>query len=81
MQGEILAYQEEQSFPKEQHVGVDQDVVACRHDASKNMESPCSWDVSHGEIKIEETVGSCGREKEHELPVFVHGSFRPGGGR
>ena len=41
----------------------------------QNMGSPCGWDVSHGEVKIEETDGSCGRKKEHDLPVFVHGSI------
>ena len=37
-----------------------QEVAACRHDASKNMGSPCGWDVSHGEVEIEETVGGGG---------------------
>ena len=48
---------------------------------AKNIGSPCGWDVSHGEVEIEETDGSCGGKKEHDLPVFVHGSIRPGGGR
>ena len=32
------------------HESGGQDVASCRHDASKNMWSPCGWDLSHGEI-------------------------------
>ena len=52
-----------------------------RHYASKNMGSPCGWIVSHGEVLNEETDVSCGRKKEHDLPVLVHGSIRLRSGR
>ena len=35
------------AFPEEPHERGCQEVVACGHDASKNMWSPCGWDVSH----------------------------------
>ena len=35
------------------------------------MVSPCGWDVCHGKVQVEETDGSCGREKEHDLPFFL----------
>ena len=42
-----------------------------------DLGSPCGWDVSHGEIKIEETDGgSCGQQ-EHDLLFFVYGNIRP----
>ena len=41
------------------YMKVGEEVVACRHDANKNMESPCGWNVSHGEVEIEEVDGSC----------------------
>ena len=34
------------------------------------MGSPCGLDVSHGEVEIEETDGSCGK-KEHDHSVFA----------
>ena len=48
------------NLSKELHESGSQEVAACRHDATKNMGSPCGWDVSHGEVLIEETDGSCG---------------------
>ena len=30
----------------------------------------------HGKVKVEETDGSCCGKKEHDLPIFVHGSIR-----
>ena len=41
-----------------------QEVATCRHDAIKDLGSPCGWDVSHGEVKIEETDGNCRRKKK-----------------
>ena len=32
------------------------------------MVSHCGWDVSHGEVKIEETDGSCGGKKSTTSP-------------
>ena len=37
MQGEVLDYQEEECFPERLHEGGRQEVVPCRHDASKNV--------------------------------------------
>ena len=37
--------------------------------------------VSHGEVKIEKTDGSCSRQKEYDFIVLVHGNIRPGSGR
>ena len=52
-----------------------QEVATCEFDASKDFGSPCSGDVSHGEVEIEKTDGSCCR-KNVRLS-FVHGSIRP----
>ena len=61
VQGEVLDYQEERSFPEKLHEGGRQEVVTCRHGVSKSMVSACSGDGSHGRVKIEETEGSsCG---------------------
>ena len=51
------------------------------YDASEDVVSTCSRDGSHGEAKIVEADGSCGRKKEHDFAVFVHGSMWPRGGR
>ena len=51
VQGEVLDYQAEQGFPEGLHESGCQEVVACRHDASNNIGSPCGWDVSHGEVE------------------------------
>ena len=40
LQGEVLDYQEE-------YESGGQEVATCRHDASKDLGSPCGWDVSH----------------------------------
>ena len=76
VQSEILAHQEEQSLPKELHESGGQEVATCGYDASKGLGNPSSGDVSHGEVKIEETGGSCCWHKEDDLPVSVHGSVR-----
>ena len=56
---------------------VSQEAFMCRYDASKDLVSPCSGDVSHGEVRIEETNGgSCG-QKEYDFPFFGCGSIRP----
>ena len=37
--------------------------VRRRYDVSKDLGSPCSVDVSYGEVKIEKTDGSCSDKK------------------
>ena len=53
---------------KELHESGCQEAVTCGYDASKDLESPCSGDVSHGEVKIEETDGSCSGAKSVRPP-------------
>ena len=62
MQDEILDHQEEQGLLKELHEGGCQEVATSGNGASKNVESACSWDGSHGKVKIEKADGSS-REK------------------
>ena len=69
------------SLQKDFHESGCQEVGTCRHDASKDLESPCGWDVSRWEVEIEKTDGSCCRKKEYDLPIFVHGSTWPRCGR
>ena len=72
MQGEVLIHKEEQSTSKKLHVSGGQEVATCGYDASKDLESPCSGDCSHGDVRIEETGGSCFGQKEHNLlSLFV----------
>ena len=59
------------------HSSVCQEVVTCGYDASKDLRSPCSGDVSYGEVLIKEAKGSCCGQKEFDLLFFVHGSTRP----
>ena len=47
-----------------------QEVATCKFDASKDFGSPCGGDVSHGEVEIEKTDGSCCRKKEVRLPFL-----------
>ena len=56
-------------------VGGDQEVVTRQYGASKDLESSCSGDNSHGKVKIAETGGRSSRQKGYDLPVLVHGSF------
>ena len=72
VQSEILANQEERSFPEELHDGGDQEVAASGFGASKNVESACSRDGSHGKVKFEETGGSSSKQKEDDFSVLVH---------
>ena len=44
------------AFQKKYMKGVKK-VATGRHDASKDKGSPCGWDVSNGEVEIEETDG------------------------
>ena len=68
VQGEVLT--------QKRRIKQGQEAVTCRYDASKDLVSPCSGDVSHGEVRIEDTNGgSCG-QKEYDLPFFVYGSIR-----
>ena len=39
------------AFKKEVHEGGRQVFATCRHDASKDLGSPCSGDVSYGEFR------------------------------
>ena len=64
-------------FQKDLHESWCQEVVASRHDTSKDLGSPRSWGGSQGEVKIEETDGS-GRQKQHDFSVLVHGSMWSG---
>ena len=57
-----------EAFQRKLHESGCQEVATCRFDASKDLESPCSRDVSHGEVKIEETDGS--HEVEEELSTW-----------
>ena len=50
VQGEILAYQEEQSLPKELYEGGCQESVTCRYDAGKDVASSFSGDGPHRKI-------------------------------
>ena len=70
MEGDILAYQEEQGFPEELHEGGGQEVVTSGHGVSEELESSCSEDSSHGKVFIEETG-----KKEYNFAVLVHGSI------
>ena len=70
MQAKILDYQEEQSIAKELHECGCQEVATCRYDASKDLGSPCSGDVSHGEVKLEKTDGSSSRTKRVRPPCL-----------
>ena len=77
VQSVILAHHEKQGFPKELQEGGSQEVATCGHDASKDLESPCGGDGSHGEVEIEETDGSSSRQEEHDFVVPIHGSIWP----
>ena len=77
VQNEILAHQEEQSLPEDLREGGCQEVVTSRHGANNDLGSSCSGNSSHGNVKIEETDGSSSEQKEHDLPVLVHGSMWP----
>ena len=81
VQGEVLDYHEEQGLPEELHESGCQEVATCRHDASKDMESPCGRDVSPEEVETEETDGGGSWQEEYNLVVPVHGGTWPGGGR
>ena len=63
MQCEIRHYEDEKRISKELHESERQEVVTCRDDVSKDLESPCSVDVSYGEVKIEKTDDSCSDKK------------------
>ena len=52
------------AFSKELHESGCQEVVTCRHEASKDLENSRGWDVSKGKAKIEKIDGSCSRQKE-----------------
>ena len=67
MQCEVLTHKEEQSISKELHESGHQVVVTCKFVASKDLGSPCSGDVSHGEVAIKETNGGCCGQKEYDL--------------
>ena len=73
--------QRQKLFPKSYMKVECQEAATCGYDASKNVESPCSWDGSHGEVEIEETDGGGSRQKEYNLFVPLHGGTWPGGGR
>ena len=45
------------AFSKGLHESGHQEVVTWRYDATKNLENPCSRDVSDGEGKVEEANG------------------------
>ena len=48
------------------------EVATCGNDAIKDLGSPCSGDVSHGEVEIEKTDGSCGWKKSTaSLSLFM----------
>ena len=61
---------------QQNYTGGRQEVATCRHDASKDVESACSRDGSHGKVKIEETDGSCCGQKEQRL-LKLRRSFPP----
>ena len=53
-----------------------QEVVTSGYGASKDLESSCSGDRSHGKVKIEETDGSSSSgQKEYDLVVPLHGGY------
>ena len=67
VQDDILDHQEEQGLPKELHEGGGQEVATSGYGASKNVESACSRDGSHGKAKFEEADGSSRGQKGHDL--------------
>ena len=64
VQGWILAHQERQRFSKDLQESGCQEAVQSGHGASKDLVGPCSGDGSHGKVEIEETDGSCSRQKK-----------------
>ena len=45
--------------------------ASCGHDASNDLESPCSVDVSHGEVQNKKTDGSCCSNQEVRLSLSL----------
>ena len=58
MQCEVLNQKEEKSFSKELHDSWCQELVTCRYDASKDLESSCGGYVSYGKVEIEAAAGN-----------------------
>ena len=52
---------------KKLHESGCQEVATCKYDASKDLGSSCIGDGSHKEAEIEETDGSCSRQKRVRL--------------
>ena len=76
VQGEILAYQEEQRLPEELHEGGGQESCYERGDGVReDVESACNGFGSNGKIEIEETDGSSSGQKEDDLFVPFHGGL------
>ena len=74
MQGEVLAYKEEKSIPKELHeCWCQESVVASRYDASKGLKNPCSGDVSprRGNTKRRQMVVVAGKKGTTSLCLFM----------
>ena len=67
VQGEILAYQQEQGLPKELHEGESQETYTSGNGASKDVESSCSGNGSHRKSKLEEADGSSSGQKEYDI--------------
>ena len=59
------------AFQKKLHESGCQEVATCMYDASKDLESPCSGDGSHGEVEIEETDGSSRQKSATSLSLFM----------
>ena len=75
VQGEVLAYEEEQGLPKELHEGRGQEVVTSGYDANEDVGSACSGFGPNGEIEIEETDVSSSGQKECDLVVPFDGGL------
>ena len=53
MQSEILAHQEEQCLPEDQHEDENQEVVKIGYGTSESVGSACSGYCPHRKVKIE----------------------------
>ena len=68
VQCEVLNLTEEKSFSKELRDSWCQELVTCRYDASKDLESSCGGYVSYGKVEI---VAAAGNTSTTSLSLFM----------
>ena len=77
VQCEVLNQTEEKSFSTELRDSWCQELVTCRYDASKDLESSCGAYVSYGKVEFEAAAGNTSTTS---LSLFME-TYRPGSGR